>query len=53
LIIELIKLIKCSFIVALTKLLSAFLEDELLGEQGAMAANAVIDIKDQLCEDRG
>jgi len=29
------------------------LEDELLGERSAVAANAVIDIEDQLCKDRG
>jgi len=51
--VELIELINGSLVAALTKILSAFLEDELLGERSAVAANATIDIEDQLCKDRG
>jgi len=52
-VVELIELINGSLVAAFTKFLSAFLEDELLGKRNAVAANAVIDIKDQLCKDRG
>jgi len=51
--VELIELIKGSLVAALTELLSAILEDEMLGKRSAMAANAVIEIEDQLCKDRG
>ena len=51
--VELIELINGSLVVAFIEFLSAFLEDELLGERSAVAANAVIDIKNQLCKDRG
>ena len=52
-IVELIELIKGSFIAALTKFLLAFLEDKLLSKRGTVAANPGIDIEDQLREDRG
>ena len=51
--VELIKLIKGSLVAALTKFLSAFLEDELMGKRSAAAGNTIIDIEDQLCKDRG
>jgi len=52
-VVELIKLFNGSLVAAFTKFLPAFLEDELLGERSAVAANAVIDIEDQLGKDRG
>ena len=52
-VVELIELIDGSLVAAFTKFLSAFLEDELLGKQSAVVANAAIDIEDQLCKDRG
>jgi len=52
-VVELIKLIDGSLVATFTEFLLAFLEDELLGERSAVAANAVIDIEDQLCKDRG
>jgi len=51
--VELIELIDGSLVAAFTKFLSAFLEDELLGKRSAVAANAAIDIEDQLCKDGG
>jgi len=51
--VELIELFKSSLVATLTKFLLAFLEDKLLREQGAVAANPTIDIKYQLCEGRG
>jgi len=52
-VVELIELFNGSLVTPFTKFLPAFLKDELLGEQSAVAANAVIDIEDQLCKDRG
>jgi len=49
-VVELIKLTDGSLVTAFAKFLPAFLEDELLGKRSAVAANAAIDVKDQLCE---
>ena len=43
-----IKLFNGSFVAVLTKFLSVYLENELLCKRGAMTANSIIDIKDQL-----
>jgi len=51
-VVELIELINGSLVAAFSEFLSAFLEDEQLGKRSAVAANAVIDIEDQLCKDR-
>jgi len=52
-VVELIKLTNGSLVAAFTKFLPAFLEDELLSKRSAVAANAAIDIEDQLRKDRG
>jgi len=44
--------VAASFI-CFAEFLSAFLEDELLGKQSAVAANAAVNMEDQLCKDRG
>jgi len=51
--VELIELINGNLVAAHAECPWAFLENELLGKQSTVAANAAIDVEDQSCKDRG